>query len=210
MNLFKKIVLMLLGLFVMAVAMALLSAADMGISPVQSLAYVISQKIPDVITFGTASAIWNFILLVIQLVLLRRKFRLWELLQIPLTLYFAAVIDLARKIVTVSPEVFSERFIIMLSGVVVLSLGILLTVEAGLVMNSGEATVKAISQTLNKPFGTVKVLFDIVIVASASAATVLFFGKFRFDMIGIGTLSCALLTGSIIKVLTKLKGYIFK
>ena len=47
MNLFKKIVLMLLGLFVMAVAMALLSAVDMGISPVQSLAYVISQKIPD-------------------------------------------------------------------------------------------------------------------------------------------------------------------
>lgn len=210
MSLFKKIILMLLGLFIMAVAMAILSAADMGISPVQSFAYVISQRIPNTITFGTASAIWNFILLGTQIALLRRKFKLWELLQIPLTLYFAVAIDFARKIVILSPETLVSRFIVMLVGVTVLALGIFLTVEAGLVMNSGEAAVKAISKTAKKPFGTVKVIFDVSVVFTASVASVLLFGKFRFDLIGIGTLFCALFTGFIIKGLTKLKGCLFK
>lgn len=210
MNLFKKIILMLLGLFIMGIAMALLTAADMGISPVQSLAYVISQKIPHVLTFGLASMIWNFILLGIQIALLRREFRLWELLQIPLSLYFGVVIDLARKIVTVSPETMASRLFTMLFGVVVLAVGILLTVEAGLVMNSGEATVKAIAKKLSKPFSTIKVAFDVTIVLSASVACFLLFNGFRFDMIGIGTLSCAVLTGVIIKGLNKLKGYVIK
>lgn len=210
MNLLKKTLTMLLGLFVMAIAMAFLSAANMGISPVQSLSYVVSQKIPHIISFGAASAIWNFILIAIQLILLRRDFRLWELLQIPLTLYFATVIDLARKIVTITPDTFLQRIAVMLSGVVILAIGIFLTVEAGLVMNSGEAAVRAIAKKTGKPFGSVKTVFDLSIVAAASVASVIFFGSFRFDMIGIGTLCSAVFTGIIIKGISKLKGLLVK
>ena len=210
MKLLKKVILKLSGLFIMAVAMAFLTASDMGISPVQSLAYVISQKLSDVITFGVASAVWNFILIAIQIILLKRNFRLWELLQIPMTLYFAGVIDFARKFVTIAPVTYTERLAVMLLGVFVLSFGIFLTVEAGLVMNSGEATVKAIAAKTKKSFGTVKVLFDVSIVLSAVIASFIFFGKFRFDLIGIGTLCCALLTGFIIKGFVKVKGWLFK
>ncbi len=109
MNTVKRIILMLTGLFVMALAMAFLSAANLGISPVQSLAYVISNKFPDVISFGTASGVWNIILVGVQILLLRRKFKLWELFQIPLSLYFAVAVDLARKIVTLAPSSMPQR-----------------------------------------------------------------------------------------------------
>lgn len=200
----KKVILMLTGLFTMAVAMAFLSAADLGISPVQSLAYVISNKFPDVLSFGAASGAWNMILVVVQIALLRREFKLWELLQIPLSLYFAVVIDLARKIVTVSPDTFFTKILTMLLGIVILAFGIALTVRANLVMNSGEATVKAIAEKTKKSFGNVKVVFDLSIVASAAAASFIFFGRFRFDMIGIGTLCSACMTGFLVKGMTKL------
>ena len=200
----KKLILMLSGLFIMALAMAFLSAADLGISPVQSLAYVLSNKFPDFLSFGVASGAWNIILVVVQIALLRRNFRLWELLQIPLSLYFAVVIDLARKIVTVSPETYPARILTMLLGIVILAFGISLTLRGNLVMNSGEATVKALAEKTKKSFGNVKVVFDLSIVASAVAASFIFFGRFRFDMIGIGTLCSACMTGFLVKGMTKL------
>ena len=197
--------LMLSGLFIMAVAMAFLSAADLGISPVQSLAYVISNRFPDFISFGVASGVWNIMLVGVQIAILRRRFKLWELLQIPLSLYFAVVVDLARKLVTVTPDTYVERIVTMLFGVLVLAFGIFLTVEGKLVMNSGEATVKAISTVSGKSFGTLKVIFDLSIVASAVIASFAFFGRFRFDMIGIGTLCSALFTGFLVKGMSRLK-----
>ncbi len=201
----KRVLLMLSGLFLMAVAMAFLSASDMGISPVQSLAYVISKRFPNFITFGVASGVWNFILVGAQILLLRRSFKLWELLQIPMSIYFAVAVDFARKIVTISPETIPTRVVTMATGVVILALGIFLTVEGKLVMNSGEATVKAISSITKKNFGNVKVIFDLSIVASAILASFIFFGKFRFDMIGVGTICSALFTGFIVKGLSRLK-----
>lgn len=201
---------MLVGLFVMASAMAFLSVAGLGISPVQSLAYVISCKFPDVITFGTASAIWNMILVVVQILLLRKEFRLWELLQIPLTLYFAVVIDLAKGFVTIAPVGMTARVMVMLLGVAVLAFGIFLTVEGNLVMNSGEAAVKAIAKKAKKSFGNVKVVFDIGIVLTAIVTSLLLFGEFRWDMVGIGTLCSAFFTGFVIKGLGKLKGLLIK
>ncbi len=77
-------------------------------------------------------------------------------------------------------------------------------------MNSGEATVKAISSITHKNFGNVKVAFDLSIVASAVIASFILFGSFRFDMIGIGTLCSALFTGFIVKALTGVKSRITK
>lgn len=210
MKMLKKVLLMLVGLMVMAVAMAFLSAAGLGISPVQSLSYVISCKFPSFITFGTASAIWNLVLVAVQILLLRKEFRLWELLQIPLTLYFAVVIDLAKAVIALSPAGMTGRVAVMLCGVVILAFGIFLTVEGDLVMNSGEAAVKAIAYKTKKNFGTIKVFFDSGIVLMAIIASFVFFGEFRWDMVGIGTLCCAFLTGFVIKGFSKLKGWIVK
>ncbi len=197
---------MLVGLFIMAIAMAFLSAAGLGISPVQSLSYVISCRFPKVISFGTASAIWNLILVAVQVLVLKKEFRPWELLQIPLTLYFAVVIDLAEVIIAIAPVGIVARILTMLLGVVVLAIGIFFTVEANLVMNSGEAAVKAIAKQTKKEFGSVKVVFDTTIVVAALLASVVLFGEFRWDMVGIGTVCCALFTGFLVKGIGKLRG----
>lgn len=48
------------------------------------------------------------------------------------------------------------RLIMVIIGIVILGFGISLSVIADVIMNSGEAFVKAVSDTIDKKFGNVK------------------------------------------------------
>ena len=83
-------------------------------------------------------------------------------------------------------------------GIVILGFGISLSVIANVIMNSGEAFVKAVSDTTNKEFGDVKIFFDILCVVVALILSPIFFG---FTIVGTreGTIISALFTGIIVK-----------
>lgn len=65
-------------------------------------------------------------------------------------------------------------------------------------MNSGEAFVKAVSDTINKEFGNVKIAFDVLCVFASLILSLLFFD---FTIVGTreGTIISALLTGVAVK-----------
>ena len=69
-------------------------------------------------------------------------------------------------------------------------------------MNSGEAIVKAMSDTLRKEFGYVKVAFDISCV---TAAVILSLVIFDGQIVGAreGTIISACVTGLVVKFITK-------
>ena len=81
--------------------------------------------------------------------------------------------------------------------------GISLSVTANVILNSGEAFVKAISDTTNKEFGNVKIAFDVTCVILAVLLSFIFFD---FTIVGTreGTIISALLTGFVVKVFLKL------
>lgn len=74
---------------------------------------------------------------------------------------------------------------------------------ADVVMNSGEAFVKAVSDTVHKEFGSVKVVFDISCVIVAVVLSLIFFD---FHVMGTreGTIIAAVLTGFVVKFWNKL------
>ncbi len=82
-------------------------------------------------------------------------------------------------------------------------LGVSLSVSANVIMNSGEAFVKAISDTTNKNFGNVKIAFDVSCVVLALILSLLFFD---FTIVGTreGTIISALCTGLVVKLFRKL------
>ncbi len=88
-------------------------------------------------------------------------------------------------------------------GTVILGFGITLCVIANVVMNSGEAFVKAVSDTIHKNFGNVKIAFDIACVIMAVFLSLIFF---NLKIVGIreGTVIAALCTGLVVKFLSKL------
>lgn len=80
----------------------------------------------------------------------------------------------------------------------ILGFGISLSVIANVIMNSGEAFVKAIADTIHKEFGNVKIVFDIFCVIIALILSLVFFD---FTIVGTreGTIFSALFTGIAVK-----------
>ena len=91
----------------------------------------------------------------------------------------------------------------VLAGIVVMGFGISLSVIADVIMNSGEAFVKAIADISEKPFGNIKIFFDVSCVLIAVILSLIFF-DFRLVGTREGTVISALLTGLVVKFFTKL------
>ena len=194
--------LFLAGLFVMALGIALMVKAKRGTSPISSLPYSFSLRF-TAISLGGVTILWNLLLILGQAVVLRRKFRWYQLIQIPLTLVFGAFVDLAKELLGfLNPENYLFQAAVLLFGCLVLAFGVSFTVLAGVVMNSGEAFVAAVAKQTGKDFGLVKVFFDSSLVLLSAGLSFAFFGM----VAGVreGTVIAALLSGFIIRIFNRL------
>lgn len=120
-----------------------------------------SFKFP-ILSIGSWLIVWNRVLIAGQILILRRDFKLYQLLQIPLSFLFGYFTDIGMWGVSYIPKPYYwVQLLILAIGIVVLAFGIALSVIANVIMNSGEAIVKAISDKTGFEFGNVKVAFDI-------------------------------------------------
>lgn len=99
-------------------------------------------------------------------------------------------------------ELYPVRLLLVFAGTAILGFGIALAVIADVIMNAGEAFVKAISDKTHFTFGNVKIAFDISCVVLAFLLSLLFFGG---KIVGMreGTVIAALLTGQTVKFFQK-------
>ncbi len=199
---FKRYTLFIISLFFSAMGVAVTKRGELGVSPISSVANVISQ-VPESLSLGTLLVIWNVLLILGQIVVLRREFEAVQLLQLPLSFLFGIFTDLGMNLVSAIPvNTYAVRLLCVVSGTAILAFGISLSVTANVVMNSGEAFVKAVSDKTGKNFGNLKVAFDIFcVVLSVVLSLVLFGGK----IVGTreGTLIAAVFTGLLVKVFLK-------
>lgn len=199
----KRYILLVISLFFSALGVAVTKHGELGVSPISSVANVLSYKFSS-LSLGTWLIIWNCILIVGQVLILRKNFKIVQLLQIPVSFLFGYFTDFGSWLVSFIPaDYYAVRLIMVILGVVILGFGISLSVIANVVMNSGEAFVKAISDVLHKNFGNVKIAFDICCVISAVILSLLFF-DFRIVGTREGTVISAVCTGMVVKFFVKL------
>lgn len=194
----KRYFLFILGLLFSGIGVAITKRGELGVSPISSVANVVSYKMQG-FTLGTWLLIWNCVLLFGQILVLRSKFQMIQFLQIPLSVLFGWFTDFGLWISSYLPNSnYAIRLLLVIAGIVILAFGISLTVIANVVMNSGEAFVKAVSDQTGKTFGNVKIAFDVSCVVLAIILSLLFFD---FKVIGTreGTILAALLTGTMVK-----------
>lgn len=199
----KRYTLFIISLFFSALGVAVTKHGELGVSPISSVANVLSCKYEN-LSLGVWLIIWNCVLVLGQVIILRKDFKLLQLLQIPLSFLFGYFTDFSMWCVSfISVNNYIVRLVLVVIGVVILSFGISLSVIANVIMNSGEALVKAISDKSNKNFGNIKVGFDICCVIIAIIMSLIFFqGK----IIGTreGTIISALITGLFVKFFTNI------
>ncbi|HCS02494.1 MAG TPA: hypothetical protein DIV52_08745 [Ruminococcaceae bacterium] len=114
----------------------------------------------------------------------------------------------------ISVKELAKRYALFIISLFISALGVAITKKgelgvspissvADVVMNSGEAFVKSVSDTVHKEFGSVKVVFDISCVIVAVVLSLIFFD---FHVMGAreGTIIAAVLTGFVVKFWNKL------
>ena len=193
----------IIGLFFSGLGVAITKKGELGVSPVSSIANVMSIRF-DSLTIGNWLIVTNVVLIIGQILILGKNFKLFQLLQLPLSFLFGYFTDIGVWMIKSIPvNAYPLRLFCAVFGTAVLALGIVIQIKANIIMNSGEAFVKAISDTYKKDFGTVKVIFDVSFVTISIILSLLFFGG---KIVGTreGTVIAAIINGLFIKLYLKL------
>ncbi len=196
--------LLALGVIIMALGIDLIVSADLGNSPISSFGYVLTKAFPG-ISFGVFMFVWNMLLLLGQIVILRRQFQLLALLQIPISMLFSLAIDaFGIFFASFEPINYVHSLALLALGIAILALGVACTVVANVAMNSGEALVSAITTKTGWNFGYTKVGFDLSCVALAVVASMALMGS----VVGVreGTVAAAACTGLIVNIFVQSMG----
>ena len=210
MNKLKRYLLFLVGLFINSLGVSLVTKASLGTSPISSIPYVLSLNFP--FTLGNFTIIFSLLLIALQILILRKNFKIENILQIPVSIAFGYFIDLTMYLFFwVNPQNYFMKVIALLLGCLVLGFGVYIEVVADVVMLPGESFVRAIVQTWHTNFGTTKIIFDSSMTIIAGVLSFIFSG--RLNGVREGTVIAALLVGFIARLFGKklefVKPYLF-
>ena len=196
----KRYLIFLVGLFVNSLGVSLITKANLGTSPISSIPYVLSLNFP--FTLGNFTIFFSIFLIVLQLIILRKNFKLEHILQIPVSIIFGYFIDITMILFFwVNPEAYIMKIVYLLIGCLILGVGVYMEVLADVVMLPGESFVRAIVLTWKTNFGTTKICFDVSMSVIAAVLSFIFAGK----LAGVreGTVIAALLVGFIARLIAK-------
>lgn len=195
-------VIYLLGLCSLAFGIALSIKADLGTSPISSVAYCIS------VIWGQKLGVMNFIVytcfVAAQFILRGKNSRLYDLLQLGVTVVFSWVMD---RLVSVIPYDSTAHSIwgnlaLMLVAVVFVGIGVSWSLNMRLVPNPGEGIVQTLSERTGWSQGLTKNIFDIG-CACVTVVIGLVFGG-RMIGVGIGTVAAMLGVGRVVALVNRL------
>ena len=197
----KRYIFLVVGLAIMSFGVAFSINAELGTSPVSSIPYVTSEI--SGLSVGTTTIIVNTIIVLLQIVVLRRRFKLIRLLQIPVCVVFGLLIDVAGLCIeAVVPDNYFMQWLLCVCGIVLVAVGVAFEMSAGVLTLAGEGLVQALCTVLPKvKFGYMKVMVDVSFVIIAVALSFIFLHELQ----GVreGTVAAAIFVGLIAKFLNR-------
>lgn len=198
MNKLKRYIVFLIGLFINSLGVSLITKASLGTSPISSIPYVLSLSFP--FSLGQFTIAFSLLLILIQLFILRKNFKLEHLLQIPISIIFGYFIDLTMVLLSfIEPTSYISCLIYLFIGCLVLGIGVYTEVLADVAMLPGESYVRAVSTTWKTDFGTTKVCFDVSISCIAAIASLIL--EHHLNGVREGTIIAAILVGFIARLI---------
>ena len=199
-NMPQRLVFFALGVVINSFGVALITLGNLGTSAISSVPYVCSLQFL-MFSFGVTTFILNILLILVQVVLLRRDFKPSQFLQIMVNVLFSAMIDVSMAILGIlHPTMLWEQFLCIGLGCVALAFGIVIELAPNVVV-PGEGVVRAIAKVSGVRVGTVKAVFDITLIIIAAVLSLIFFHGLRG--VGIGTVISAVLVGPIINIVNR-------
>ncbi|MBQ0125262.1 MAG: hypothetical protein KBS59_02940 [Clostridiales bacterium] len=224
-SIIKKFFCYVIGLLIIALGINVAKMSSLGISPASSVPRAVevisesSDKIPD-ITLGTTTIIVYVVLVLLQILILRRNFKIINLLGIPVALVFGKMVDFVgidpkafgHLLVNFPrPESYVMKLVYMLASLVIIGLGVFLYLRPKWIPMPPEGLAGAISQVSGKKFGDCKTAVDSSLIVIALILQLIFLGGFSSFtganvVVREGTVISAVCVGQAVKIFTKLLG----
>ena len=206
-ELIKRYIFLLAGLFVNGLGVSFITKAGLGTSPITSIPYTLSLGFTP--TVGMFTLFFNLLLIVLQIILLRRNFQLQNLLQLPIIALFSFFIDLTMSLLGfIQPETYAMKVVSLVIGCLILGFGVFMEMVANVAMLPGEATVRAVSEVFSTDFGKTKIAFDSSMTVIAAIMSFIMFK--HLDGVREGTIVAAILVGFVARLFKKYIGGIEK
>lgn len=192
------------SLFVLGIGVSLAIRANLGSSPITCPPYVLSMVPKSPLTVGGYIFCMQFFFVLLQFALLRKKFHKLQILQLGVCLLFGSFTDFGMWLT--EPLQWGDTWIgymmrwvqLALSGLV-LGVGVVWEVRSDVLLIPGEGLPVTIAKVFRVDFGKVKIAFDVFLVAIAVICCYLFFGQWRWELVGVGTLFSMFYVGLVVR-----------
>ena len=226
-----RITIYIAGLLILALGIILNTKAGLGVSPIISVAYSISQI--NNFNFGNTTLGLYTVFVIIEIILhitgnmRNRKNQdralapanknslkfiiLMDILQIPLSLIFTRFMNLfSANIPDFSPKGantvphFCLQLLVLLAALILTGIGAAMSLNMRIIPNPGDGIVQAIADTVHKSVGLTKNCFDLFNVIFTTCIGLIFTG--HLIGIGIGTVLSMIGVGRVIAIFNHFTG----
>ena len=200
-SLARRIAVFLLGVAIMAFGVAMSVRADLGTSPISAFPAVMSHA--TTWTVGQVTIAMNVIFVLLQILILRRRYQPAQLVQIPIAVVFGLLCDLALWLTPwVQPTNYLVQWLWTLLAAALVGIGVWVEVQPRLTLLPGEGLVLALSQATGAAFSTLKIAFDATLVTISAVLSLILMA--RLAGVREGTIAAAFLVGLTVKACNRL------
>ena len=204
----KRLLVYILGLYLMAMGVVFSAKSSLGVSPVGSLANVIYQiglakNAPSYVNLGNCTIAVYCLYILTEFLLLRKDFKPEMLLQLVASFLFGWLVNLATAMMSSLPIPgnYAVQMLYLLCSIPLVAVGVMLYLSPQILPTPGEGMSLAISKKTGLTVGSAKMVFDCSLVVISAVTSLLCFHA----LVGVreGTVICALLVGFVMRQLMR-------
>lgn len=205
-NVMARVVVMFIGLICIALGISVSKLALMGTSPISSMPAVmteISDSFGIPMTMGAWTFVFNLSYFVLEIALLRSRFKPIQLLQIPLFFVLSVSVDAWLALLgPLCPQGYPMQLAWLAASIVVLGFGIRVQLSSNLLMTPGDAAVQVIAYVSGQRFSKCKVIWDVSLMCAAALTSLVVLGGLY--QVREGTIASAVFVGPMVRVWDRL------
>lgn len=200
----KRVLIYCLGLFTVALGVSFSVKSDLGVSPVNSIPYVISLFTG--IEQGRCVTVIFICFIGLQFMISPKTFSFKNLLQIIGSTVFGYFVTAANALTVGVPECsnYLMRLLYLLISMILIAIGVSLYMKPALLPLPAEGIMQALVDRFGIRFPNAKSGVDTTMVIIATILSFVFFGK--LNGVREGTVIAALGIGQLVKIWNKIAG----
>ena len=203
----KRVFNYLLGLWCITLGIGFSIKSNLGSTPVSSIPYTLNLVWG--IEIGVATFMFHVLLVLIELVVLRKDFKAKHFLQVFAGVLFGYFTSFSVGLMSFIPDPTNIVYSLILTvlSIFAVAFGLFLYVPTSIIPLSVDGVTQALAIGLNKDFSKTKIAYDITLVVISLVLCYVFLGVVG-GSVGIGTILSAIFVGIVLRYIYKLNSYL--